>query len=118
MAGLLLCYHIGVSYLLCFQPLGEKIHSMAFPDTAALPNTRCALRARAVAAAAAASLTALPPETRSAAKRNHFLISLGFLIGAFVVANLIPFFSDFQNIIGSACGAPIVFGWPPCAPQS
>jgi hypothetical protein len=24
----------------------------------------------------------------------------------------IPFFSDFQNIIGSACGAPIVFGWP------
>jgi hypothetical protein len=25
----------------------------------------------------------------------------------------IPFFSDFQNIIGSALGAPIVFGWPP-----
>ena len=63
-AGLLLCYHIGVSYLLCFQPLGEKIHNMAFPDTAALPNTRCALRARAAAAAAAASLTALPPAAR------------------------------------------------------
>ena len=32
---------------------------------------------------------------------------------AFLVANAIPFFSDFQNLIGSLLGAPIVFGWPP-----
>ena len=29
----------------------------------------------------------------------------------FVVANAIPFFEDFQNLLGSLTGAPILFGW-------
>ena len=33
---------------------------------------------------------------------------LGLLALAYVVANVVPFFSDFQGIIGSALGAPIV----------
>jgi vesicular inhibitory amino acid transporter len=28
------------------------------------------------------------------------------------VANAIPFFSDFQSLLGALTGAPIVFGWP------
>merc|ERR1719473_822337 len=44
---------------------------------------------------------------------GHLLLTLGLLGFAFLVANAVPFFSDFQNIIGSALGAPILFGWPP-----
>ena len=32
--------HRQVSYLLCFQPLGEKVHSMIWPDTAILCEAR------------------------------------------------------------------------------
>lgn len=31
---------------------------------------------------------------------------------AIVVANAVPFFADFQNLIGSLMGAPIMFGGP------
>merc|ERR1712216_675273 len=44
---------------------------------------------------------------------GHLLLTVGLLGFAFLVANAVPFFSDFQNIIGSALGAPILFGWPP-----
>merc|ERR1740127_95492 len=39
---------------------------------------------------------------------GHLLLTIGLLGFAFLVANAVPFFSDFQNIIGSALGAPIL----------
>jgi len=35
-----------------------------------------------------------------------------FIVFAWLIANLIPFFSDVQSLIGALFGAPIVFGWP------
>ena len=34
------------------------------------------------------------------------------LLAALVLANVIPFFGAFQNLLGALTGAPIVFGWP------
>jgi len=86
--GVLLCFHIIVSYLLTAQPLTFKIHE------------------------------ALSPYSKFdyAQGGTGQMVWLGLtaclLVFAFMVANAIPFFSDFQNIIGSGLGAPIVFGWP------
>ena len=81
--GLGLCYHICVAFLITFQPLGEKMQTLLFKT---------------------------PAHTEAILQRRHFLITAAFLAGSFLIANLIPFFSDFQMIIGSALGAPIVFG--------
>ena len=40
------------------------------------------------------------------------LVTTLFLAFGFTVANAIPFFSDFQSLLGALTGAPIVFGWP------
>ena len=34
------------------------------------------------------------------------------LLLAFLVANVIPFFADVQDLLGNILGAPTVFGWP------
>eukprot|EP00947_MAST-08B_sp_MAST-8B-sp1_P005321 g5321.t1 len=85
--GLLLTYHIVVGYLLTNQPLASALHATLFPSTAG--------------------------EFTSWRGRCHWFAITGVtLVLAFFLANLIPFFTDFQNIIGSALGAPILFGWP------
>ena len=84
--GLLLCYHIIVSYLVTGMPLMFSFHEMIWPNTLYLRNSR--------------------------SKVHWAIITGSFLVLSYFIANLIPFFSDFQNIIGSALGAPILFGWP------
>jgi len=84
--GLLLSFHIIVSYLISAQPLTFRIHEFLFP------------------------LTVHKFDFKS--KVHWFIITCMILMFSYVVANLIPFFSDFQNIIGSSLGAPVVFGWP------
>ena len=41
------------------------------------------------------------------------MIQISLLLFSYLVANIIPFFSSLQGIIGSALAAPIMFGWPP-----
>eukprot|EP00050_Salpingoeca_kvevrii_P009809 m.4913 g.4913 ORF g.4913 m.4913 type:complete len:443 (-) comp2466_c0_seq1:63-1391(-) len=84
--GIFLTFHIIVSYLLTNQVLAFKLHGFFRPQTVG---------------------------QRTAAGRLHWtIINVIILSLAWLVANLIPFFADFQNIIGAALGAPIVFGWP------
>ena len=68
--GLLLCYHTMVSYLLTGQPLYRCVHLALFPATADATGCKAALQWAG--------------------------ITLSFLIFAFVVANAVPFFADFQ----------------------
>lgn len=84
--ALLLTYHIVIAYLLTAQPLAEQVHRRLWPRTVS--------------------------ETTWLGKRHWATIHLTLLCFAYIVANIIPFFADFQNIIGSALGAPIAFGWP------
>lgn len=43
----------------------------------------------------------------------HWLvIQSGILFLSFLIANAIPFFGDFQNLVGALLAAPTMFGWP------
>ncbi len=82
----LLTFHVGVAYLITGQPLHRNYHRSLFPATA--------------------------DESGPLAATHWLLLTLGQLAFGFFVANAIPFFADFQNLLGTLTGAPIVFGWP------
>jgi amino acid permease len=52
------------------------------------------------------------PDNQLAVKRWRYL-TIGFLATAWLVANLIPFFGAFQDILGSLLAAPVLFFFPP-----
>uniref|UniRef100_A0A7S0LSH9 Amino acid transporter transmembrane domain-containing protein n=1 Tax=Coccolithus braarudii TaxID=221442 RepID=A0A7S0LSH9_9EUKA len=79
-------YITTVAYVITGQPLHRAIHKALSPST---------VDARGVAAA-------LP----------WLAITTSTLLLAYLVANAVPFFSDFQGLLGALTGAPIVFGWP------
>lgn len=87
LVGLLLAYHTLVSYLLTGQPLHRALHQMIWPRTCDEFHTR-------------------------EASLHWALVTLSVLGFAFLVANGIPFFSDFQDLLGNLFGAGTVFGWP------
>lgn len=85
--GCLTVYHLLCSYLLSNVPLAIAWHEKIWPATAR--------------------------DFVSAKSRLHwFIMTMSLLVFSFLVGNAIPFFGDFQGLIGSALGAPIVFGWP------
>lgn len=76
--GVLLAFHVLVGYLVTGQPLHRFYHQVFFPRTVDENSTRAAL---------------------------HWLaITTGQLVFGFVVANSIPSFEDFQNLLGSLTG--------------
>ena len=82
----LLAFHVAVAYIITGQPLHRTLHLHLFPSTADGEGSAAAL---------------------------HWLcVTSSVLAFGFVVANAIPFFEDFQNLLGSLTGAPILFGWP------
>eukprot|EP00808_Paulinella_micropora_P025727 g11486.t1 len=83
-ACLLLCFHVLVSLLLAQIPLTHKLVRMYW--------------------------SAKVVETHAATV--WFLTTATCLLAAYIIANAIPFFADFQNIIGAALGSPVMFGWP------
>jgi amino acid permease len=85
--GLLLAYHTLVSYLLTGQPLHRAVHKMIWPHTCDEFSSR-------------------------EAAMHWAAVTLSFLVFAFFVANGIPFFSDFQDLLGNLFGAATLFGWP------
>jgi len=145
--GVLLCFHILVSYLLTAQPLTEYLHSRVWlsicgDSSKSLKNrigSRRELKQGAVilpscdedeievdledggcksgVISPTSTSTPIAPSLSATSSAGssvlHFILSVLLLAFAFLVANAVPFFSDFQNIIGSALGAPILFGWPP-----
>ena len=84
--GLLLAFHTMVAYLLTGQPLHRTVHMLLRPSTVDAGGPRAALHWAA--------------------------ISLAFLAFSFLVGNLVPFFADFQDVLGNLVGASTVFGWP------
>ena len=84
--GVLLFFHICISYIITGQPLYSKVHQRTFPQSFGLDST----------------------ETRM----HWLMITVFFLVFAFLIANVVPFFSAFQNVLGSLCGGPSMFGWP------
>lgn len=85
--SLLLTYHIVCSYLITSQPLCNHIHASLWPHTV--------------------------NDYGMQGKQHWFLLTMGFLVFSYVIANVIPFFSAFQNIIGAIMSAPVVFLFPP-----
>lgn len=84
--GVLVVFHIIVAYVIAIQPFHCWVHSIVFPKTFNSSSVK--------------------------GQVHWFFITVVYIIFAFVIANLIPFFSDLQGLIGSALGAPIVFGFP------
>jgi len=85
-AGVLVVFHIVVAYVIAIQPFHVFVHSAIFPETLYVSSNK---------------------------GRIHWLvITVGYIIIAWVIANIIPFFADLQGLIGALLGAPIVFGWP------
>ena len=87
--GVLLAFHTAVSYLLTGQPLHRNVHLLLFPSSSAASAAR-----------------------GGRAARHWAIITLTFLAASFVIANAVPFFSDFQDLLGNLIGASTVFGWP------
>ena len=85
--GLLLSYHVTISYILNNQPLSNALHAMLSPSTLLDYDT---WRGRLI----------------------WILITSCLLTFSIGVANSIPFFSTFQSLVGSLMGAPLMFGWP------
>lgn len=83
--GLLLAFHVGVGCMIIAQPLHRALHLACFPRSAGGGDGAAA---------------------------HWALLSCCSLLLAIVVANAVPFFADFQNLIGSLLGAPILFGGP------
>ena len=84
--GVLLVFHILVAYVIAIEPFHFWLHATAFPNTFR--------------------------KTSFWGNVHWFIITVGYILFAFVIANLIPFFGALQGLIGSLLGAPIVFGWP------
>lgn len=84
--GVLLAFHTLVSYLLTGQPLYRVLHAWLFPATVDQPTGHAAC--------------------------HHALLTISMLFAAFVVANVIPFFADLQDLLGNLLGGASVFGWP------
>jgi hypothetical protein len=42
---------------------------------------------------------------------HWLLITVGYVLFAWIVANIVPFFGNLQALIGALLGAQIVFGW-------
>jgi len=85
--GILLSYHVTISYILNNQPLSNALHAMISPDTLLDYDTY----------------------------KGRFIwicITTTLLTFSVAVANSIPFFSTFQSLVGSLMGAPLMFGWP------
>lgn len=95
--GAILYYHVIVTYLVNNQPLTRKIVNALWPADAHTREKRDN-----------DGRPAEPPGIRS----KWALVTGAFLAWAFLIANLIPWFSDFQNIMGSMLGAPIMFAFP------
>ena len=84
--NLLLAFTSSVSYVITGQPLHRRIHLALSPTTADAHGAGAAARWAAISAAT--------------------------LAGSYAVAVAIPFFGDFQALLGALTGAPIMFGWP------
>jgi len=86
-ACVLLSFHIMVSYLLASVVICRRLHVKLSPKTADKVNTPGRLW--------------------------WFGINAGYLLFCYLIANIIPFFSDFQSILGACMAAPIIFWFPP-----
>mmetsp|Transcript_9563 Transcript_9563/g.28983 ORF Transcript_9563/g.28983 Transcript_9563/m.28983 type:complete len:451 (-) Transcript_9563:16-1368(-) len=85
LVGLLLFFHVAVTYLVNNQPLSKKIYEFAYGDL---------------------------KRSQPRAARRWAAISGTLLVWSYLIANLIPWFSAFQALMGSLLGAPIMFGFP------
>ena len=78
--------HIVVAFMIISQPLLYKAHEAVSPNTLHSNSLR--------------------------AKLVHLSLTVFFVASPFVVANLIPFFDQFQGIIAAFAASPIVFFFP------
>lgn len=84
--GVLVVFHLLVSYVIFLMPFHTWLHTTIFPSTF---------------------------KSSSMKGRLHWLlITCSYLTFAWIISNLIPFFSDVQGLLGALLGAPIVFMWP------
>ena len=84
--GVLVVFHLVVSYVIAIQPFHTWLHNNIFPSTFNSSSTK--------------------------GKLHWLLITSTYLAFAWAVGNLIPFFSDVQGLLGALLGAPIAFMWP------
>jgi amino acid permease len=89
--GLLLALHLIVCYLITAQPLHRAIHAALFP----------------------ADYDARLHFERPASATRWLAVTMLVLLFALVLAAAVPFFAQFQSLLGALTGVPTVCGWPP-----
>jgi len=89
--GVLITLHTTVCYLITGQPLHRAAHSWLFPRDAAS-------RWRS---------------SRPASIGPWLITTLMMLLFAVLLATLVPFFAQFQSLLGALTGTPSLYGWPP-----
>ena len=101
--GLVLYFHVVVTYLVNNQPLAKKVYDALWPEDHS-----------SIDRDGHAKDSAKDPRDTDDAKVKYrwAAITSLFLLWSYLIANLIPWFSDFQNIMGSMLGAPVMFGFP------
>jgi amino acid permease len=84
--GVLVVFHLLVSYVIVVMPFHTWLHTTIFPSTFNSSSMK--------------------------GKLHWLLITCSYLTFAWIMGNLIPFFSDVQGLLGALLGAPIAFMWP------
>jgi amino acid transporter len=84
--GVLIIFHAAVSYVVCMQPVHSYVHSRVFSKTYRASSIKASL--------------------------HWLLITVSFIMFAFMIVNIIPFFADVNGLVGALTGAPIIFGFP------
>eukprot|EP00873_Tetraselmis_striata_P042093 jgi/Tetstr1/462357/TSEL_007363.t1 len=100
-AGMLATFHVLVAFLLVSQPLVDKLFR-------AIMQSKCVANRKAASTAAGDG-----PSDALVAHAAWFGLTTSALALALLIANSIPFFNDFQNLLGAFMGSFIVFGGPP-----
>lgn len=84
--GVLIIFHAAVSYVVCMQPVHSYVHSKVFSKTYRASSIKATL--------------------------HWLLITVSFILFAFMIVNIVPFFADVNGLVGALTGAPIIFGFP------
>ena len=88
--GLLLAFHLFIAYLITGQPLHRAIHTYLFPNDL---QTRIS-------------------KARQAGPFQWLCVTVAMLLFSLLLSNAVPFFDQFQALLGSLTGAPTLAGWP------
>ena len=111
--GLLLAYHIIVSYVQNVSCITLLLIYSNITNTSLEHQRRYLLTNQPLVCQILRIMGYEKTATSTVDRKVWATIQISLLLFSYLIANIVPFFSSLQGIIGSALAAPIMFGWPP-----